>query len=189
MPCVIVHNLRQFHILATKGVRWHEHKFLLSAKVSIWLVCGAESTTAAVATAQAVEPLHAPEVTIKPAVKKKGAVIGSAPKLSHEGLVAAAKAAEEKAAAEKRALQLAAKKAAAAEAKANRKKPKLAAPGGGIGFQGKPAQTSAVTPGVPEGPTATGVTVTDDLGGQTPVVDPVSVQGKIYQGKWSRKKQ
>ena len=66
--------------------------------------------------------------------KKKGAVIGSAPKLSHEGLVAAAKAAEDKAATEQRALQLAAKKAAAAEVKANKKKPKLAAPGGSIDF-------------------------------------------------------
>ena len=99
------------------------------------MVCCAESTTAAVAASQFEVPLHALEVTIKaPVAKKKGAVIGSAPKLSHEGLVAAAKAAEDKAAAEKRALQLAAKKAAAAEVKANKKKPKLAASGGSIDF-------------------------------------------------------
>ena len=146
--------------------------------------CAAESTTAAVAAAQ--EPLHAPEVTIKaPSAKKKGAVIGSAPKLSHEGLVAAAKAAEEKAAAEKKALQLAAKKAAAAEAKANRKKPKLAAPGGGIGFQSKPAQNNvAVMPAAPA------AAVTNEAAAEVAAAaDTASVQGKIYQGKWSRKKQ
>lgn len=149
------------------------------------MVCCAESTTAAVAASQFVAPLHAPEVTIKaPSAKKKGAVIGSAPKLSHEGLVAAAKAAEDRAAAEKRALQLATKKAAAAEAKANRKKPKLAAPGGGIGFQSQPAQQVSTVPL----PTA----VSPEIGaapGQMPTADPASVQGKIHQGKWSRRKQ
>lgn len=44
--------------------------------------------------------LHAPEVTYKvknaPAAKKRGAVIGSAPKLNAEGLLAAARAAQEK---------------------------------------------------------------------------------------------
>ena len=133
------------------------------------------------AAAQFVEPLHAPEVTVKaPSAKKKGAVIGSAPKLSHEGLVAAAKAAEEKAVAEKRALQLAARKAAAAEAKANRKKTKLAAPGGGIGFQPTPSQNVASVPlsAVPE-----------TAAGHASAADAASVQGKIHQGKWSRKKQ
>ena len=149
------------------------------------MVCCAESTTAAVAASEFEVPLHAPEVTIKaPAAKKKGAVIGSAPKLSHEGLVAAAKAAEDKAAAEKRALQLAAKKAAAAEVKANKKKPKLAAPGGGIGFQPKSAQQSSTVPL----PTAANPVV-EAASGQVPTADPASVQGKIHQGKWSRKKQ
>ena len=118
-----------------------------------------------------------------PSAKKKGAVIGSAPKLSHEGLVAAAKAAEDKATAEKRALQLAAKKAAIAEAKANRKKIKLAAPGGGIGFQPQPAQ-NVVT--MPLAAAATTVVV---AAGQALAADAASVQGKIHQGKWSRKKQ
>ena len=149
------------------------------------MVCCAESTAAAVAASQFVAPLHAPEVTIKaPSAKKKGAVIGSAPKLSHEGLVAAAKAAEDKAAAEKRALQLAAKKAAAAEAKANKKKPKLAAPGGGIGFQPHPAQQVSMMPS----PTAA-TPVVEAAPSQALPADPASVQGKIHQGKWSRKKQ
>ena len=71
-------------------------------------------------------------------------------KLGHKGLVAAAlakqrakKLAADKAAAEKKALRLAATEAAAAEAKAQRKKPKLAASGGGIGFQKQPAQSEA----------------------------------------------
>ena len=150
----------------------------------IFLTLCAESTTAAVAASQFVAPLHAPEVTIKaPSAKKKGAVIGSAPKLSHEGLVAAAKAAEEKAAAEKRALQLAVKKAAAAEAKANKKKSKLAAPGSGIGFQPQPAQNVAAVP------LAAAIPVVEAPSGQVPAADPASVQGKIHQGKWSRKKQ
>ncbi len=153
----------------------------------------AESTTAAVAAAQSLNQLHAPEVTVKiSSTKKKGAVIGSAPKLSHEGLMAAAKAAEEKAAAEKRAQQLAAKKATTAAAKASRQKQKLGAPGGGIGFQSQP-----------NGPIASEMPAAE-------VVDPLqanvaphmqlssdasaaataaSVQGKIHQGKWSRKKQ
>ena len=153
--------------------------------LSLMVHC-AESTTAAVAASQFVAPLHAPEVTIKaPSAKKKGAVIGSAPKLSHEGLVAAAKAAEDKAAAEKRALQLAAKKAAAAEAKANRKKPKLAAPGAGIGFQSQSAQQVAT---VPASTAAAPVVGAAAAPGQTPTADPASVEGKIHQGKWSRKK-
>ena len=106
--------------------------------------------------------------------------------------MAAAKAAEEKAVAEKRAQQLAAKKATTAAAKASRQKQKLGAPGGGIGFQSQP-----------NGPTASEVPVAE-------VADPLqanvapqlqlycdasaaataaSVQGKIHQGKWSRKKQ
>lgn len=152
-----------------------------------------ESTTAAVAAAQSLNQLHAPEVTVKlPSSKKKGAVIGSAPKLSHEGLMAAAKAAEEKAAAEKRAQQLAAKKATTAAAKASRQKQKLGAPGGGIGFQSQP-----------NGPTASEVPaaeVADPLQANvaphlqlssdaSAAATAASVQGKIHQGKWSRKKQ
>ncbi len=157
----------------------------------------AESTTAAVAAAQSLDHLHAPEVTVKaPGVKKKGAVIGSAPKLSHEGLVAAAKAAEEKvaaeAAAEKRAKLLAAKKAVAAAAKANKQKQKLAAAGGGIGFLPQPTQTAATE----VHPTAMpGNALQADAAPQVQmaVVQPTaaevaSVQGKIHQGKWSRKK-
>ena len=145
----------------------------------------AESTSAA------VQSLHAPEVSIKAitATKKKGAVIGSAPKLSHEGLVAAAKAAEEKVAAEaaavKKASQAAAKKAAAEAAKARRQKPKLAPAGTGIGFQAGPAQsgaalTSEVLPEVPAPMSATDSQLASGTAG--------AVQGKIYQGKWSRKK-
>ncbi len=44
--------------------------------------------------------LHAPEVTYEvkkaPVARKRGAVIGSAPKLNAEGLLAAARAAQEK---------------------------------------------------------------------------------------------
>lgn len=150
----------------------------------------AESTSAAVLS------LHAPEVSVAAitAPKKKGAVIGSAPKLSHEGLVAAAKAAEEKVAAEaaavKKANQLAAKKTAADAAKARRQKIKLAPAGTGIGFA--------------SGPTQPGISPVADAARQSPapvpaVLQPVpesqaapapagTVQGKIYQGKWSRKK-
>ena len=154
--------------------------------------CLAESTSAAVAAAQSMEHLHAPEVTVKAtAVKKKGAVIGSAPKLSHEGLVAAARAAEEKAAAEaaaaKKAKLQAAKKAAAAAAKANRQKQKLAAPGSGIGFQ------SDAVPNVQDSLTGAQAVAPSQLqsdtaqqGGQADAGG--SVQGKIHQGKWSRKK-
>ena len=136
-----------------------------------------------------MDHLHAPEITIKAApAKKKGAIIGSAPKLSHEGLVAAAKAAEEKAAAEaaaaKRAKLLEAKKASAAAAKANRQKQKLT--GSGIGFQADAAQSAAeatldaqasVLPQVQANATQ-----------QSAQADAGSVQGKIHQGKWSRKK-
>ena len=152
----------------------------------------AESTSAAVAAAQSLEHLHAPEVTVKAsAFKKKGAVIGSAPKLSHEGLVAAARAAEEKAAAEAAAAKKAklqdAKKAAAAAAKANRQKQKLAAPGSGIGFQTDATQSAqdsvaAAQAGAPSQLQSDAA----QQGGQADAGG--SVQGKIHQGKWSRKK-
>lgn len=48
---------------------------------------------------QSLGDLHAPEATYeikKAPAKKKGAVIGSAPKLNSEGLLAAARAAQEK---------------------------------------------------------------------------------------------
>ena len=142
--------------------------------------CPTESTSAAVAAAQSLEHLHAPEVIVKATVvKKKGAVIGSAPKLSHEGLVAAAKAAEEKAAAEaaavKKAKLLDAKKAAA---KANRQKQKLAAPGSGIGFQTDATQSAQ------DSVAATQAVALAQLQADA----GASVQGKIHQGKWSRKK-
>lgn len=151
--------------------------------------CSAESTSAAVAAAQSLEHLHAPEVTVKAApVKKKGAVIGSAPKLSHEGLVAAAKAAEEKAAAEalaaKKAKLLEAKKAATAAAKANRQKSKLAVPGGGIGFHGSDAPQSVEVPDGLQAGIAPHVQPN-----AVPQADAGSVVGRIHQGKWSRKKQ
>ena len=135
-----------------------------------------------------MDSLHAPEVSVKAVTttKKKGAVIGSAPKLSHEGLVAAAKAAEEKAAAEaaiaKKAKQVAAKKLAAEIAKANRQKAKLAAPGSGIGFQAVPSQAAPPVPEMPADgalPNAQSTVAGSDAG---------AVQGRIYQGKWSRKK-
>lgn len=146
--------------------------------------CCAESTAAA------VQSLHAPEVTVKAitSTKKKGAVIGSAPKLSHEGLVAAAKAAEEKVAAEaaavKKANQLAAKKAAAEAAKAKRQKPKLGPVGTGIGFQAGPAQSAAVS----EVPVSAPVLQPTAAEAQPAGAVAGTVQGKIYQGKWSRKK-
>lgn len=149
------------------------------------LFATAESTSAA------VHSLHAPEVSVKAitATRKKGAVIGSAPKLSHEGLVAAAKAAEEKVAAEaaaaKKASQAAVKKAAAEAAKARRQKPKLAPAGTGIGFQAGPAQSGAapVAEALPE--VAVAMAATDS---QLASGTAGAVQGKIYQGKWSRKK-
>lgn len=143
------------------------------------------------ATTAQVDSLHAPEVSIKAVIttKKKGAVIGSAPKLSHEGLVAAAKAAEEKAAAEaaiaKKAKQVAAKKLAAETAKANRQKAKLAAAGSGIGFQAGPSQPAATAP---ELPTDTAQLNAGDVQSAGAGGDAGAVQGKIYQGKWSRKK-
>ena len=120
-------------------------------------------------------------------------MIGSAPKLSHEGLMAAARAAEEKAAAEKRAQQLAAKKATTAAAKASRQKQKLAAPGGGIGFQSQPNGPSAS--GAPaaeaaeplQANVAPHMQLSSDASAQAAM--SASVQGKIHQGKWSRKKQ
>lgn len=145
------------------------------------------------AAAQSLDHLYAPEVSIKtPGAKKKGAVIGSAPKLSHEGLVAAAKAAEEKAAAEamadKKAKQLAARKAATAAAKLNRQKQRLVAPGGGIGLQPQPVQSTAAVPAA--------TALQADVVPQMPMPIPqaasaeaASVQGKIHQGKWSKKKQ
>ncbi len=154
----------------------------------------AESTTAAVAAAQSLNQLHAPEVTVKiPSTKRKGAVIGSAPKLSHEGLMAAAKAAEEKAAAEKRAQQLAAKKATTAAAKASRQKQKLAAPGGGIGFQSQPnGPTAAEVPAAEvanplQANVAPHMQLSSDASAAAAAA--AAVQGKIHQGKWSRKKQ
>lgn len=104
--------------------------------------------------------------------------------------MAAAKAAEEKAAAEKRAQQLAAKKATIAAAKASRQKQKLEAPGGGIGFQSQPNGRTAS--GVPaaevadplQADVAPHVQLTRDA-----AATAASVQGKIHQGKWSRKKQ
>ena len=154
----------------------------------------AESTSAAVAAVQSLNQLHAPEVTLQVhSTKKKGAVIGSAPKLSHEGLVAAAKAAEEKVAAEKRAMQLAAKKAAAATAKANRQKPKLIAPGGGIGLQAQPAAQSVTGSAVVGSAELVQASMPPKMqvsGNATAsAADTASVQGKIHQGKWSRKKQ
>jgi len=119
-------------------------------------------------------------------------VIGSAPKLSHEGLMAAAKAAEEKAAAEKRAQQLAAKKATTAAAKANRQKQKLAAPGGGIGFQSQPnGPTASEVPAAEVAdPLQANVAPHTQLSNDaSAAATSASVQGKIHQGKWSRKKQ
>lgn len=154
----------------------------------MWRSC-AESTSAA------VESLHAPEVSV-PAVtatKKKGAVIGSAPKLSHEGLVAAAKAAERKVAAEaaaaKKASQLAAKKAAAEAAKAKRQKVKLAPAGTGIGFQAGPSQkNTAPVPDAPPVPTPVPTVLQSVPESQAVSGSAGGVQGKIHQGKWSRKK-
>ena len=158
------------------------------------MLCYAEATTAAVAAAQSLEGLHAPEVTVKAlGPKKKGAVIGSAPKLSHEGLVAAAKAAEEKVAAEaaleKRAKQLATKKAAAAAAKANKQK-KMAAPGGGIGYQPRLPQNRVELPAAVSVPVSAATVEPETIiHAVADSVSAASVQGKIHQGKWSRRKQ
>ena len=60
----------------------------------------AAATNTAVAEVQALSSLHAPELKPAPeAVKKRGAIIGSAPQLNAQGLLAAAELAKEREAA------------------------------------------------------------------------------------------
>ena len=102
--------------------------------------------------------------------------------------MAAAKVAEEKAVAEKRAQQLAARKATTAAAKASRQKQKLAAPGGGIGSQSQPnGPTASEVPDPLQANVAPHMQPPSDA--SAAAVTASSVQGKIHQGKWSRKKQ
>ncbi len=99
---------------------------------------------------------------------------------------------QEKAAAEKRAQQLAAKKATTAAAKASRQKQKLAAPGGGVGFQSQPnGLTAAEVPAAEvANPLQANVAPHMQLSSDaSAAATAASVQGKIHQGKWSRKKQ
>lgn len=62
-------------------------------------MCAAATDAAVSQQHQMLSDLHAPEITYeikKAPAKKQGAVIGSAPKLNPEGLLAAARAAEER---------------------------------------------------------------------------------------------
>ena len=75
-----------------------------SARAANRVVWPAAATNSAVAEVQALATLTAPEVSYEPlaqagAVKRRGAIIGSAPKLNAEGLIAAAELAREKEAA------------------------------------------------------------------------------------------